>query len=253
MKKTMIIELATFVLGTAFWAGLSFGAEQKQELRLSNTAVEVTDVHDWEFELGAGWFSKYVTEGIDCLPKSGIRELAPMIKYKDVSLSAWYANGIARSYEELDLVLSYSMKLGDFTLTPWYEHQMYFTQDYNVANPAVTISYELRDWLALGMDTQWKVEHQMLEGYYDVFIQATWEPVESVTIGSLIRFGYNSGYNTGARDGSNCIDYSVNVSWVFSPDVTLSCSANYSQATTVLRKIQEGNEFWLSLRMTHQF
>ncbi|MEG0024002.1 MAG: hypothetical protein RR719_01485 [Akkermansia sp.] len=94
MKKTMIIELATFVLGTAFWAGLSFGAEQKQELRLSNT---------------------------------------------------------------------------------------------------------------------------------------------------------------GARDGSNCIDYSVNVSWVFSPDVTLSCSANYSQATTVLRKIQEGNEFWLSLRMTHQF
>lgn len=191
----------------------------------------------------SGWTSKYVTEGIDCLPGSAIWEVAPSVAWKNWNLSAWYASGVSETYEELDVVLSYTFKQGNWTFTPWYEHQFYFTPKYNVANPAFTTSYAINEWLSVGADAQWKVEHQRLEGYYDVFVQAEWKPFEKLTIAPLIRFGYNSGYNVQVDQGANCIDYSCKVSYVLSEICSLSAVASYSQAATVLRRASEGNEF----------
>lgn len=113
---------------------------------------------------------------MDCLPGSGIWEVAPSISWKNLTFSAWYAGGDSANYDELDLVLGYAWNLGKWTVNPWYEHQFYFTQDYNVANPALTVSYAVTDWLAVGAETQVKVEHQDFEAYYSAFVRLEWSP-----------------------------------------------------------------------------
>lgn len=195
------------------------------------------------YSLTAGWTSKYVTEGIDCLPGSSIWEVAPSVAYKNWTLSGWYASGVSENYEELDMVLSHAFELGDWTITPWYEHQFYFSTDDNVANPAVTVAYALNDWLTLGSDLQWKVEHQRMEGYYDVFAQAEWNPFENATIAALVRYGYNSGYNVSVDDGANCIDYSLKATYQWTENLSFSALVSFSQAASVLKRTDLGDEF----------
>lgn len=134
-----------------------------------------------------------------------------------------------------------------------YEHQFYFTQDYNVANPALTVSYAVTDWLTVGAETQVKVEHQDFEAYYSAFVQLEWSPVENVTVTPMARYGYNGGYNVDYDDGSNCIDWSLGVTWRFAEHYSLSGSVNYSQAATVLRRRDAGDEFWVGFRLGVEF
>lgn len=82
---------------------------------MQEAAIPSTDT-DWAFPLG-GWSSKYVTEGLDRLPGSGIWEVAPSI-LKNLTFSAWYAGGDSANYDELDLVLGYAWNLGSVTVNP---------------------------------------------------------------------------------------------------------------------------------------
>lgn len=258
MKKKHTI---TIIGAAACCAIMSFSACLGNELAADFSApalqprlgaIPATD-GDWSYSFAAGWSGKYVTEGLDCLPGSGIWEVAPAVSWRNVTLSAWYAGGDSVSYDELDLVLGYEWKAGSWTVTPWYEHQFYFTQDYNVANPALTVSHAVTDWLAVGAEAQVKVEHQALEAYYSAFVQLEWSPVENVTVTPLVRYGYNGGYNADYADGSNCIDWSLGVTWKFAEHYSLSGSVNYSQAATVLRQRDAGDEFWVGLRLGVEF
>ena len=103
------------------------------------------------------------------------------------------------------------------------------------------------------MEGQVKFEHQVGEAYYSAFVQATWSPFETVSVSSLVRYGYNGGYNTGVADGSNCIDYSLTVSLEFVKHCTLTGSVNYSQALTVLRRSDLGDAFWVGIHVGYQF
>ncbi len=252
------MKIGAAALGCAMMTGNICRGEEVAARSISSLAevqqamIPSTD-RDWSFSLSAGWSSKYVTEGLDCLPHSGIWEVAPGISWKDFTLGAWYAGGDSANYDELDLVLGYAWNLGDWTVNPWYEHQFYFTQDYNVANPALTVSYTVADWLTAGVETQVKVEHQDFESYYSVFVQMEWSPMENVTVTPLVRYGYNGGYNVDYDDGSNCIDWSLGVTWKFAEHYFLSCSVNYSQAATVLRRRGAGDEFWVGFRLGVEF
>ena len=61
------------------------------------------------------------------------------------------------------------------------------------------------------------------------------------------------GYNVDYDDGSNCIDWSLGVTWRFAEHYTLSGSVNYSQAATVLRRRDAGDEFWVGFRLGVEF
>ena len=220
-------------LGCAMIAGTVCAGEETVSpsiaslTNMQEAAIPSTDT-DWAFSFSAGWSSKYVTEGL-------------------------YAGGDSANYDELDLVLGYAWNLGKWTVNPWYEHQFYFTQDYNVVNPALTVSYAVTDWMAVGAETQVKVEHQDFEAYYSAFVRLEWSPLENVTVVPMVRYGYNGGYNVDYDDGSNCIDWSLGVTWRFAEHYTLSGSVNYSQAATVLRHRDAGDEFWVGFRLGVEF
>ncbi len=259
MKMTNTIETAAFIIGcSCLLAGTALSAESLSHTenalpRDSQVVLDTKLEQDFQLNLSTGWSSRYVTEGIDCLPGSSIWEVAPSIKYGGMTLSAWYAHGMSESYEELDLVLGYAWQMGDWTINPWYEHQFYMDQDYNVNNPALTISRTIDGWLEAGAEIQVKVEHKVGEAYYSAFCQTTWEPVEHVTVSPMIRYGYNGGYNTGVNDGSNCIDYSVGINWQYAEACSLKGSLNYSQAVSSLRRADLGDVFWISLQCVFNF
>lgn len=257
MKKTHTIIIKAAVCCAVMSSAACLGNELSADFSLPlpgspPAAIPATD-GDWSFSMAAGWSGKYVTEGLDCLPGSGIWEVAPAVSWKNFTLSAWYAGGDSVNYDELDLVLGYEWEVGSWTITPWYEHQFCLTQDYNVANPALTVSHAVTGWLTVGAEAQVKVEHQALEAYYSAFAQLEWSPAENVTVTPLVRYGYNGGYNVDYTDGSNCIDWSLVVTWKFAEHYSLSGSVNYSQAATVLRRRDAGDEFWVGFRLGVEF
>lgn len=255
MTMTNTIETAIFIVGcSCLVVSQALSSESPVPgLDRQTMTIEETSERNVQLNLSAGWSSKYVTEGIDCLPGSGIWEVAPSINYGNFTLSAWYAGGVSETYDELDLVFGYAWQVGEWTINPWYEHQFYFEQDYNVNNPALTVSRAINGWLKAGAETQVKIEHKVGEAYYSVFLQATWEPVQNVTISPLVRYGYNGGYNTAVADGSNSIDYSLNIDWKYAKDCTLGGSVNYSQAVSSLRRAGLGDVFWFGIRAGFQF
>ena len=201
----------------------------------------------------AGWASKYVTEGINCLSEGGIYVVNPTVTWKDISLTAWYASGDKINYDELDMVLSYTWKVGKWRITPWYEHHFYFTSDTDVANPALTIGYALTDWLSVGGDIQEKVEDGTLNGYFDLWAAASWTVNDSLTLGSKVLVGYNEGYNHDTGFGMNTIDYSITATWTLCDSLSLIGSANYSQALSVLRRSNLGDDFWVGIQACYTF
>lgn len=201
----------------------------------------------------AGWASKYVTEGINCLQDGGIYVVNPTVTCKDFSLTAWYASGDTQNYDELDLVLSYTWNVGKWTITPWYEHQFYFTSDDNVANPALTIGYAVTDWFSVGGDIQEKVEDGTMNGYFDLWISGTWEVNDHLALGSKILVGYNEGYNHDTGLGMNTIDYSATATWKLCENLALIGSVNYSEALSVLRRVNLGDDFWVGVQISYSF
>lgn len=105
------MKIGAAALGCAMMTGNICRGEEVAARSISSLAevqqamIPSTD-RDWSFSLSAGWSSKYVTEGLDCLPHSGIWEVAPGISWKDFTLGAWYAGGDSANYDELDLVLA---------------------------------------------------------------------------------------------------------------------------------------------------
>lgn len=197
---------------------------------------------DWSFSLSTGWTSKYITEGVDCAPGTSIWESTPSVSWRNFTLSAWHALGVDDRYEELDLVLSYDWKIGPFTIRPWYEHQIYISPKDEIPNPAITMTYDVNDWLVAGVDLQWKILNRKWKGYYDVFLQSEWKIAEKWSLTPMIRFGYNDGYNTMANRGANSIDYSLKLTYSFNQTISASAFVFYSEAATVLRRVDLGDE-----------
>lgn len=260
MTITNTIETVVFILGcSCVVAGRAISAEPSacytERSILADTGIPTVVQPEQDCQLGVniGWSSRYLTEGIDCLPGSSIWEIAPSIKYEGMIVSAWYAQGVSESYKELDLVLGYAWQIDGWTINPWYEHQFYLDQDYNVSNPALTISRTIDDWLEVGAEMQVKLEHKVGEAYYSVFCQTAWEVMEHVTVSPMLRYGYNGGYNPGVSDGSNCIDYSLGINWQYAESCSLKVSLNYSQAVSSLRRVGLGDVFWIGLQCGFRF
>ncbi len=204
--------------------------------------------------LSAGWASRYISEGMDCLPGQGIYIVNPTVSISNFTLNAWYAAGDTNKYNELDLVLSYTWQVTEkLTLTPWYEQQLYLDTNDSISNPALTATYALTDWLNIGGDMQWKAEHNRMNGYYDLFLSATWNPMEQLTITPKVLVGWNSGYLYDVGEGMNTIDWSLSAAWQFHENLALTASVNYSQALSVLRRADLGDDFWVGAGITFSF
>lgn len=255
MKKTNYLKVGLLgLMSTLGWSNGNAHIETYQTPPVGETFhVPAAEDKNWQVHISAGWLSKYVTEGLDCLPGSGIWEFAPSVSYEKLTLSTWYANGVDENYDELDVVLGYSWELDRLTINPWYEHQFYLSQDTNVANPALTLSYQTTNWMTVGAETQVKLEHQNFESYYSAFVRMEWEPCEKVLVSPIIRYGYNGGYNIDYGDGSNSIDWGLDITWKVTKRFAVVGTVNYSQALTVLRRKDAGDEFWFGCRCVYEF
>lgn len=227
---------------------------------------ENEDASAFEMALDAGWSSKHMSEGVDVFGEGGIWVLCPRMTYKDFSFYIWHGGSDSINASETDFVLSYAWNIGDrFTVTPAFEWARYSPGSVWAYTPAVTLNYQVNDWLDVGAYVESDAGDNRWRSYYDVYVQGSWELSKRITLNASILYGFNDGYlGSSVAHGSNTIDYSLSVNFQCTERISYVLSVNYSQALTVLRQATRyeqsigsskkwGDEFWVGTYLTYEF
>lgn len=207
----------------------------------------------WAGCLQGGWASKYVSEGIDNWEKGGLWMVNPELRYENFTFSPWY--GVSDSYnaKELQLVASYDFIIDALTISPFYEHDFVYPEDENASNPGISASYQWNDRYCSGVNAQWLAAHGKAKGYYELWTEAHFELHEDWELTLTVLYGFNEGYVEDVNYGSNTMDYAAELIWQCSDKISFSGSVHYSQALTVLKAADLGNEFWFGLNVHYFF
>lgn len=211
--------------------------------------------------LSAGWDSKYISEGVDAFGEGGIWTFAAEIGIGNFTFAPWYGISDKINAAELKLVGSYDIEIYDFTLTPSWEHAFAYPGADDSDTPAIGLTYEIPDTgIVIGADIQWDADGSTWRGYYDCFIEKTWEINDNFNVAASILYAFNDGYlGEEVGHGSNTIDYSVAAAYQYCPGCSVQFSVNYSQALTVLRQAERlhetkfGDEFWCGASLHFEF
>lgn len=213
------------------------------------------------FALQTGWASKYISEGVDAFGEGGLWEFNAEIAIENFIFTTWYGLSDSINAAELKLIGSYDIEWNSFTLTPSYEHSFAYPGAEDGDTPAIGLTYEFPDtgWV-VGADIQWAVDGSMWRGYYDLFIEKSWDVTEDFNVAASILYAFNDGYlGEEVGHGSNTIDYSLTGAYQFLPGWSIIASVNYSQALTVLRQAERmhggkfGDEFWVGTYIHFEF
>lgn len=213
------------------------------------------------FAFQTGWASKYISEGVDAFGEGGVWEFNPEISISNFTFSPWYGLSDSINAAELKLIGSYNIEWHNFTLTPSYEHSFAYPGAEDGDTPAIGLTYEIPDTgIVLGADIQWAVDGGTWRGYYDFFVEKTWEITGDLVVTGSILYAFNDGYlGEEVGHGSNTMDYCLECAYLFHPGCSFVCSVNYSQALTVLRQAERineskfGDEFWVGTYLHFEF
>ena len=277
--KICVVALAaipTLVAGTAL-------AQEEEidvsELVLIQPATEVP-VYGWQgidfakaenifsemdYTATAGWYSRYVCEGID-LWGTGYGLVTLGASYDDRwFFGFWYGTTDKKAptgerYGETKLRIDYKFSLGALEIIPWFEQSfVHQANDHGIPRPGIKTVFRLTDILSTGTDFYWQDndgatgERGKFRGYYAVYLAADYELNENLSVRASVRYGYNGGYVQRADHGSNALDYTLAASYAISDWWNIDALVTYSQGLTVLRHEDLGDELYggVSVRFTY--
>lgn len=250
MKQEKILILGTLLASL-------FTANAATELSLHHMATEFPLQREEKpllsFAFHSGWASKYISEGVDAFGEGGIWEFNPEIHMGDFTFSSWYGISDSINAAELKLIGSYDFKWNHFTFTPSYEHSFAYPGAEDGDTPAFGLTYEIPETgITIGADIQWAVNSGTWRGYYDTFVEKSWELTDNLIVSTSVLYAFNDGYlGEEVGHGSNTLDYSLECEYQFYHGCSFRCSFNYSQALTVLKQAERrneskfGDEFWV--------
>lgn len=274
-----VIAAATLIAGT-----LPANAQEEESIDISEFVLiqPATDVpvYGWQgidfekaesifsemtYTATAGWYSRYVCEGVD-LWGTGYGVVTLGANYDNRwFLGFWYGkteknapNG--RNYGETKLRLDYKISLGSLEIIPWFEQSfVHQANNHGIPRPGVKTVFHLTDIFSAGTDFYWQDSDEITGergkflGYYAVYVAANYAPTEDLSFNAVIRYGYNGGYVHHVPHGSNAIDYTLSASYAISDWWNIDALIAYSQALTVLRHEDLGDELYggISLRFTY--
>lgn len=191
----------------------------------------------WEFSLQLGYSSRYISEGIDVFGSGGIWELAPELRYKDLSLLVWYGlSDRLKNTEELKFITSYEFRpFAQWVLTPSFEHCIGRPDHVITDTAALTLCYEATSWMIWGVDAQYDVTDKP-RGYYDAFCECNFEISERTQATLCLLYAWNDGYlGDGFHRGSNTLNYSLTLETKLTENLSQIAVIQYGQALTALR------------------
>lgn len=212
--------------------------------------------------LEAGWYSRYVSEGIDVWPGSGMYVLGAEINYRGMIASLWQGVSDHNSADrEFKFLLGYELRLAEaWTLTPSWEHSMTFPHHGNT--PAIELDWKFAPGWEASAVAQWFCLAGRFQGYYTAGIQYSRNLAQTLEASLGCSYSFNEGFlcadDLGVDPGGdiygNCnIDYAFTLNWKFARHTALHASINYSQALRVLERAGLGNCFWFHAGLTFQF
>lgn len=222
-------------------------------------------ISEMEYTGSVGWYSKYVCEGLDRWG-AGYFNLTLGADYQDRwHFGFWY--GIADGYDshgdrcgEIKLQMSYKIPMGSLDIIPWFE-QSFIRQnnDRGVPRPGIKTAYHFNEFITAGTDFYWQDydletgERGEFRGYYTAYISGVYDVTDFLSLEGSLRYGYNGGYVQSARHGSNALDYLLTANWKLCDYCAISGTLGFSQALTVLRQEDRGDEFFAGLALNFSY
>lgn len=239
------------VASTAEFQSLSHYLKTRCPHPLAWTGPEDERVH---LRAHSGWASKYECEGLD-LWDGGVCFFSPEVQYKEWVGKVWY--GISSDHQnhaELKYRLDYVKELGNWTVMPWYEHSFVFPGDKGIPRPGIKTTYHFSDRWFAGTDLYWQYNNNTFRGYYAAFAGLHEDIGYRLMLDAKVRYGYNGGYvGPVVHHGSNALDYCLSVSFRATCRLTVELFTNFSQALTVVRQKNLGDDFYYGVNLKYTF
>lgn len=254
--RILAVCAAAFAVNGARGAAMTF---QNQSYRLKTACshpLSLTGPDDDGVYLRfqSGWASKYECEGID-LWDGSLCMFIPEIQYKEWVGKIWY--GVStdhRNHAELKYRLDYVKELGNWTIMPWYEHSFVFPGNKGIPRPGLKTTYHFSDRWFAGTDLYWQYNNHTFRGYYAAFAGIHEEIGHCVRVDATVRYGYNGGYvGPVVHHGSNALDYNLSFTFRVTCRLTVELFTNFSQALTVVRQRDLGDDFYYGINLKYTF
>lgn len=201
--------------------------------------------------LETGWWSKSLDEGRSTLPKGGKFWVNPQFHLGGFLLAATYTTADSINRQSGTLHLSYDFKIGDLTITPWFQEEFNITDNEEYQRPALSLVYELpRNWQIAATG---RFDSRNSGKFYEFWIQREIPLTTKWIIYSRLTYGVNGGWVDEASSGSNHFQHTTVLAYLITRDLRLNATYSWVIPLSALRKADYNttNAFGVSLSLSY--
>ncbi len=177
-------------------------------LQTQNTSAETGDGNEPEnisAYAGAGWSSRYISQGIDNLDGGDIQTTVFGFSYSFFQLDVWNAWGYDSEYVELNVTpsLQFSWETIDFYVS--YNRLEFFETDEH--DDEIGFGFNYGDLpFDLSVSADWYHSFAADGSFIDVYLQREYTPTENLTLLPAVATGINNGFIANGHDGLNYVE-----------------------------------------------
>lgn len=219
-------------------------------------AQEVPEVQEEEppvvYSAGAGWTSKYISEGRDNLTDEGMFIAEGAVEFYGFTAGAWYGIADTVAYDELKLCLEYCLDLGPVELCAGYTRLEFFKDGESDNELMVGAELTCIPYLIPAIEYVYSTEAG--GSFVELAIGA---PIKCTKCGLVlipyVLEGFDFGFASDDYNGFNNFQVGIIADYPIMKHLCLVGSVNHSWANQDVRKDGGGDESWLSLGLKASF
>ncbi|WP_285163739.1 hypothetical protein [Shewanella goraebulensis] len=215
----------------------------------SFSAILSNQVHaeDFEFDVGLGWDSKYISEGRNNLADGGVYLGGASVTSGDLTTYAAVVRGDTEHYTEWNFGLEYALHLHeDLETIVGYQRLEFYGDERGHDNEFFAeIAYTGVNWLIPSIAYTYATE---AGGYFvEVSLHSPWQLTEQFSVTPYITQGFDFQYATEKHNGANHFQMGVEASYALSSNMTISAHFSHVIAMDDIKKEAEVNGYTGSL------
>ena len=206
-------------------AGTALGHDAEAELPLGRG-------HSHESVIGhvhVGWDSHYASEGRDALDGDSLWTASAEFSWEHLAGGIWYGSSPDQSYDELQLTLGLSQKIGEVEFYGGYTYLRFpfdGTDDHELG--AGLVWSELPLGLALAADVSYSSEAEGYFAEFSMFRELQLSDQWSLEAAGV--FGVNQGYVSDGHDGANHFALGLSTEYALTEEYSILSHVSYNWA-----------------------
>ncbi len=218
---------------------------------LSGGILATQSSSPWTVNWDLGWDSKYLTQGRDNLPESGIYWMDTAVEYQGFTTYVLLGRADNQTYTEWNLGLEYALNLSEhLAANLGYQRIQVYGDDHCQDNELFAeIAYTKAPWLVPSIAYVYSTEAK--GAFVELSLHSYWDLTDQFTLSPYITQGLDFGYSTQEHDGRNHLQWGLEANYTLNDNMSLSGHISHSLAQTDIEQEAVSNGDFSSQNQTY--